>query len=292
MGDPWGFLIIRGMFFGLRRFNEIRDHGAIPKKILATRLKALVDEKILSRRKYQDCPPRYEYALTEKGHDLYLPAIVLMHWGDRWMSDHDGPPIKLRHTTCGKLFHAIVVCSECRQELNIHDVAYREGPGAGYRPRSDTRRHRRSPSPEIYQRGRPCSIARALGVVADRWLFLIMREACFGARRFDDFHRLIGIARNILADRLQHLVTNGLFQRRRYKERPERFEYRLAEKGKSLYQPILALIAWGDRWQAGKAGPPLLLIHKKCGHDFHPTVVCSACRREIHSRHVIYTVTA
>ena len=287
MGDPWGFLIIRALFFGLHRFNEIQEHGAVPKKILAARLKVLLKEAVLKRRLYET--RRYEYFLTEKGRELYLPAIALMHWGDRWASGTGGPPVTLRHTRCGRRFHAVVACSECRQELSVSDVTYRDGPGAGTSPRMDTRRHRRSPSPEIYQRGRVCSVARTLSIVADRWLFLIMREACFGVRRFDDFYLATGIARNILADRLEHLVANGLLTRQLYCARPERFEYRLAREGRNLYPPILAMMAWGDRWQGGKSGPPLLLTHRKCGKDFHPIVICSSCGGDLNAREVQYT---
>ena len=288
MGDPWGFLIIRALFFGVHRFNEILEHGVIPKKILAARLKVLVEQGVLVRKTYETRPPRSEYFLTEKGHELYPPAIALMHWGDVWASDSRGAPIALRHSGCGHRFHAVVVCSECHQPLSIRDVSYRDGPGAGFTLRSETRRHRRSPSPEIYQRGRRCSVARALSIVADRWLFLIMREACFGTRRFDDFHENTGIARNILADRLEHLVESGLLKRHLYSERPERYEYRLADAGRDLYPPILALMAWGDRWQSGKRGPPLMLTHRKCGKDFRPLLVCSHCGEPFHSRDVTY----
>jgi len=288
MGDPWGFLILRAFFFGKRRFSDIMDHGAIPKKILSARLRVLVDQGVLRRRLYETRPRRYDYLLTEKGHELYPAAIALMHWGDNWASGPEGIPVRLRHTRCGRHFNAIVACPECRNALHAHEVTYRDGPGAGFSARSKTRRHRRSPSPEIYQRGRVCSVARTLSIVADRWLFLIMREACFGTRRFDDFHEATGIARNILSERLEHLVSSGLLSRRRYSERPERFEYRLAEKGKALYPPILAIMAWGDRWQSGKRGPPLILTHTRCGRDFRPVVLCSGCKEEFHSRGVSY----
>ncbi|HUJ76061.1 MAG TPA: helix-turn-helix domain-containing protein [bacterium] len=288
MGDPWGFLILRAAFFGLRKHGEIRQQGAIPGKILAARLKALVAAGVLTRRQYQEHPPRFTYRLTEQGHDLYLPAVALMHWGDRWMAGSQGAPVRLTHASCGRSFHALVACPHCRQELDIQAVTYRDGPGAGLGRRPAGRRNRRSPAPAIYQRGRPCSVARALGVVADRWVFLIMREACFGARRFEEFRSRTGIARNILADRLQRLVAAGLLRKAQYLQRPARFEYRLAEKGRSLYQAILALLAWGDRWLAGPKGPPLLLTHSACGRDFEPQVLCSACGGSISSRQVRY----
>jgi DNA-binding HxlR family transcriptional regulator len=291
MGDPWGFLILRAAFFGKRRFSEIQEHGAIPKKLLAARLNALVHARVLRKRPYGNDARRHDYLLTERGHALFLPAIALMHWGDRWMPHREGPPVVLRHTQCGKRMHAAVVCSHCREDLKIGEVSYRDGPGAFSKIRSSRRQTRRASEPGIYERGRPCSVARTLAVVADRWLFLIMREACFGARRFEEFRLATGIAPNILSDRLRHLVDRGLLVTRAYQKKPERFEYRLAPKGKSLYQPILAVMAWGDRWLAGETARPVILTHAGCGHDFTASVVCSCCRGDIDSHAVTYQET-
>ena len=269
----------------------MQEHGAIPRKLLAARLKSLLDAEVLRPEPYGNNVHRREYLLTERGHALFLPAIALMRWGDQWMPRREGPPVLLRHSQCGKRMHAVIVCSHCRQDLKIDEVGYRDGPGAFREILAPRRQTRRSTEPHIYERGRPCSVARALSVVADRWLFLIMREACFGARRFEEFRLATGIAPNILSDRLRHLVDRGLLITKPYQKKPERFEYRLAPKGRSLYQPILAVMAWGDRWLAGEAGTPLVLTHAKCGHDFNATVVCSCCRGDIDSRAVTYEET-
>jgi DNA-binding HxlR family transcriptional regulator len=291
MGDPWGFLIICALFFGVRRFADIQKHGGVPKKMLAARLGSLVKSGVLRRRRYQARPIRYEYLLTEKGHELYPPAIALLQWGDRWMAGGEEIPVRLTHKNCGKTFRAVVACSECREALRINDVQYADGPGAGHQPQAGLRRHRRAPAPEIYQRSRPCSLARVLTLVADRWLFLLLREACFGVRRFDDFVQTTGIARNIIAERLGYLVEHGMLEKKKYQDRPERFEYRLMEKGREVYEPILGLMQWGDRWESGKAGPPLVLMHKKCGKRFDPLVICSRCSGRIASREVSYRET-
>ncbi len=107
-----------------------------------------------------------------------------------------------------------------------------------------------------------CSVARALSVVGDRWSLLVLRDAFLGIRRFDDFQRDLGTTRHRLADRLKKLVAHGILERVRYQQRPPRFEYRLTEKGRDLYPVIVSLTRWGDRWMAGKAGPPIELIHK------------------------------
>jgi len=100
-----------------------------------------------------------------------------------------------------------------------------------------------------------CSVARALELIGERWTLLIIRDAFFGLRRFDQFQESLGIARNILADRLARLVEEGIFDRVRYTERPERFEYRLTKKGRDLNVALTALRQWGDEYLT--KNPPL-----------------------------------
>jgi DNA-binding HxlR family transcriptional regulator len=95
--------------------------------------------------------------------------------------------------------------------------------------------------------GQVCSIARALELVGERWTLLIVRDAFLGRRRFDEFRDSLGIASNVLTDRLNRLVDEGILERVRYSERPERFEYRLTEKGVDLRVALVALMQWGDR---------------------------------------------
>jgi DNA-binding HxlR family transcriptional regulator len=100
-------------------------------------------------------------------------------------------------------------------------------------------------------------------------------------RRFSDLARNLRVSRNILSERLRKLVEHGILERRRYQERPERFEYRLTAQGKDLYGHIVALMRWGDRHLAGPEGPPLILEHRSCGHDAAPSVVCSHRGQEL-----------
>lgn len=122
-----------------------------------------------------------------------------------------------------------------------------------------------------------CSVARTLDVVGEWWTPLILRDAFLGNTRFDEFQASLGIARNVLAARLQGLVEQGVLERRRYQEHPERFEYLLTEAGRDLFPIISALIAWGDRWRPGEQGPPLLLVHAPCGQAMTAVPTCSAC---------------
>ena len=108
--------------------------------------------------------------------------------------------------------------------------------------------------------GQNCSIARALEVVGERWTLLILRDAFLGVRRFDQFQESLGIARNVLTDRLNRLVDEGVLERVRYSERPERYEYRLTRKGRDLNIALAALRQWGDQYLSEK--PPRLLRRK------------------------------
>jgi DNA-binding HxlR family transcriptional regulator len=121
-----------------------------------------------------------------------------------------------------------------------------------------------------------CSIARALEVVGERWSLLILRDAFLGLRRFDDFQRSLGVARNVLAHRLDRLVEAGVFERVRYTERPPRFEYRLTERGRDLYPVLFGLMRWGDK-HAAPNGPPRLVLHRGCGGRPDDHLVCAKC---------------
>jgi len=130
-----------------------------------------------------------------------------------------------------------------------------------------------------------CSVARTLEVIGEWWTMLVIRESFNGVRRFDDFQGRLGIARNVLAARLQRLVDHEVLERRQYQDRPPRWEYRLTEKGRDLYPVLLAMLAWGDRWTAGDEGPPLRLTHE-CGNEPDAVLVCSHCGKKIDARDV------
>jgi DNA-binding HxlR family transcriptional regulator len=122
-----------------------------------------------------------------------------------------------------------------------------------------------------------CSVAQALSVVGDRWTMLILKEAFMRVRRFEEFLERTGAPRPVLSDRLKTLVDNGVLEKRLYSERPDRFEYRLTEKGLDLWPVLISLLRWGDKWMTGNEGPPVEVRHKGCGHAGHPELACPEC---------------
>lgn len=288
MGDAWSFLVLREPFFHVYRFDAIQGYLGVARNVLAARLNHLVDHGVLERARYLERPPRYDYRLTEKGLALYPALLAMIRWADTWEAGAEGPPLVFTHKVCGKRFSARVVCGSCDGELDVRSVSYRDGPGAGATPPNGGRRIRRASKPDSYERGRACSVARMLKVMGDQWTYLLLREVFFGVYRFDKLRANLGIARNILTDRLRRLQDTGVLERRQYMDRPARFEYRLTEKGRDLYGSVLALMAWGDEWLGDGGGRPLVLTHNSCGRDFTPKVVCSECRGEIHAREVVF----
>jgi DNA-binding HxlR family transcriptional regulator len=129
-----------------------------------------------------------------------------------------------------------------------------------------------------------CSIAQALEIVGEWWTLLVIRNISFGQRRFEAIQADLGIARNVLSDRLNTLVEQGILERVKYQDNPERYEYRATEKGRDLLGVLLALMAWGDKW-ASPDGKPMLVTHTDCGHETDPLVVCSHCGGELQWGH-------
>jgi DNA-binding HxlR family transcriptional regulator len=134
-------------------------------------------------------------------------------------------------------------------------------------------------------RGQNCSIARSLELIGERWTLLIIREAFVGTRRFDDFQRALGVARNVLQARLERLVDAGILHRVPYQDRPVRYEYRLTEKGLDLWPVLVALLQWGDR-HAAPGGPPVVLTHNDCGGEVDDRRRCTRCGAELGPREV------
>lgn len=134
---------------------------------------------------------------------------------------------------------------------------------------------------------RPAAVRNALEIFRDPWSFAVLQEAFFGVHRFDDFQRNLGISRSVLANRLQHLVGHEVLQRRPYQQRPERFEYRLSQRGREMYPIFVSLQQWGERWLGGQDAA-VRLVHRPCGHETHPQLVCDHCALPVRAEDVTY----
>jgi DNA-binding HxlR family transcriptional regulator len=130
-----------------------------------------------------------------------------------------------------------------------------------------------------------CTVARTLELVGDRWSMLVLREAFLGVRRFEVMQRHLGIARNVLTDRLHRLVDHGILVRVQYSERPPRSEYRLTPAGVELWPTIVSLLQWGNR-NLPNARPGITISHKACGEETTFSLHCDHCGEPVTARDV------
>lgn len=121
-----------------------------------------------------------------------------------------------------------------------------------------------------------CSLGRTVELVGEPWVMLILREIVQGVHRFSDMQAHMGVSKSVLSARLEHLVENGILERRDYREpgQRRRCSYHLTEKGRDLYPVLAALRQWGDKHLAGPEGPALLVTHAGCGAPVQSALVC------------------
>lgn len=143
-----------------------------------------------------------------------------------------------------------------------------------------------SPAAEAWIDNAACSVARTLDLIGDRWSILVLREAFWGTTRFEVFQRHLGIARNILTDRLTKLVAAGILEREQYSTRPPRFEYRLTGPGRDLWPILVTLMQWGDAHLPEPDGPRPTITHTACGHAAGFGLSCNRCGERVGPRDV------
>jgi DNA-binding HxlR family transcriptional regulator len=273
IGDAWSWLVLSDAIIDdTRRFDVFQNRLQVARSTLSARLSALCSNGLV----VQD---GRDYLPTDAGTDFLMCLMTAMAWGDRWYTNGKDIPVQVAHVDCAHRIHGDLRCKACGELIHARDVRFNRRPEALEAP-GDAVQRRRAPGLDLLQRPRPSSIAATLQVIGDRWSALLIRELFYGSTKFDEFQRHLGIATNILSQRLQRLDEHGIVDRRAYQLRPVRHEYRLTEKGLDLYPVPLAMLAWGDRWLSGNQ-PPVRLTHRRCNKRLVPRLSCSHCTRPI-----------
>jgi len=132
LGEKWTIVVLREIFNGVRRFDDMRIRTGVPRQVLTNRLATLVDSGVLRREPYREpgARVRQEYRLTPKGFDLYPVLIAVGEWGDRYLADPEGPPLEFAHRDCGALVHTEIHCAAGHRVAVNREVVPRPGPGA------------------------------------------------------------------------------------------------------------------------------------------------------------------
>ncbi|HLS80904.1 MAG TPA: helix-turn-helix domain-containing protein [Steroidobacter sp.] len=284
VGDRWSHLIMRDAFLGVRRFEDLRRRTGASRGTLTARLNSMVNAGLLYRTPYGEGPNRLEYRLTEKGLAFYPVALCMWMWENRWAGEYGLPP-RLVHSVCGKTLQPALVCAACGEPVRGGDIEYRAGPGAfKYAAATSTTRRRESAAPS--GDGVDTTMFHCVDTVGDRWATLLLGALFFGLHRYDDINAALGIATNILADRLRRLLSAGVIEQRLYQDNPPRYEYHLTDKGRDLLNFTTALQEWGTRWLPAPYGPAILLIHRPCNRRLRSRIVCGNCGDEVDPREV------
>ena len=129
VGDGWSLMLVRDAFYGRTRFSDFVTYSGAQKTIVSDRLKRLVADGIFQRAQYEQHPARHEYRLTDKGADLAHVMLALSAWGDRWLDEGNGAPVRITHTTCGGDAGPKVRCAHCGGHLAAGQL--RAGPSVG-----------------------------------------------------------------------------------------------------------------------------------------------------------------
>ena len=275
LGDRWSQLIIREAFWGASQFGNFHDRCGMARSTLANRLKALVKNGILEQRPLKRGMARQDYHLTARGRGLFDFVMLAWGWGVKWGMVSPGAATSLIHADCGKAMLPDMACAHCRGRITMRECTYTPGPGAGTERVPVQRMHRRRYPDEREM------MFEVVDITGDRWTALVISTQYFGIRRFDDIQSYLGIATNILTDRLRALEANGIVERRLYDLVPPRYEYWLTTKGMDTYKHSLSLMLWGDAWLNDPKGPPLYIRHKPCGHRLGAQVVCGECKQPL-----------
>jgi DNA-binding HxlR family transcriptional regulator len=258
------------MFDGDTRFTEFQKDLQISRKVLSMRLESLTDAGVLRRRVGPDA---VGYALTDMGADFLPSLLMALAWGELWAIDRSAADRWATHVPHGHDLAATFICSACARPLRAREVRAPDLRSATtYPPRGRTR----IPNLELIQQSQNCAIARTQQVIGDRWSALVIRECFLRTRKFNQFQENLGIATNILVNRLDRLMSLGVIEKRLRSPQSGHGEYRLTERGLDMYGVPLSLLSWAQRW-LGRDTPTERLWHLTCNHETSPVFACGTC---------------
>jgi DNA-binding HxlR family transcriptional regulator len=278
IGDRWTVLVMREMFLGKTRFGEFAEATGASRATLTKRLRSLLENGLATQHPYQTRPLRVEYRLTDKSFGLYDFALSIWAWEYHW-SDRDGArlPARLQHRSCAHAFVPEPVCARCDSIIDIREMRFRPGKGAGAASVLNQGALRRSAAKLGDRDAAQGIMLHVIDIVADHWTPLVLAAAFMGIRRYDDIRRELGIATNILAHRLRLLVDAGVLQQARGAGGGKRLEYRLSDKGRALIVPALTLHQWSLQWLQAGDPPSMQIMHKCSGRALRLRMQCSHC---------------
>lgn len=277
LGDRWAILILREAFTGTKQFNQFLANTGASKGSLAKSLKYLTDTGLLTKQPQKHASHRFEYRLTNKGLDLFSWALTLWDWEKHWAPKNGALPTELYHDAPLSQPHPLVpqvICQHCRVEIVFEDIeriALSNIELTTTQPEKLTSQRRKR-----LHHDAPQQLAHITEIIGDRWSLLIIGSIFIGSRKFDKIQKELGIASNILSNRLKLLQDNDIIAKA---TNSTRAEYKLTDKGRSLYPLTMVLREWSLKWLSDTPHP-FTLVHTPCKEKLHVEVICGGCQEK------------
>jgi DNA-binding HxlR family transcriptional regulator len=288
LGDQWTLLVLQRAFLGIRRFADWQQDLGISSSVLANRLREMTGNGLLEQRPYAGGRTRYEYRLTERGLDLWRMYVAMWSWERAWVPRAEPLP-DLVHLECGRPTDAVLTCGACREPVDARATGVVRTPGITFAQSQPPRLHRRR-SREKLPTDRLSWLPGTMEIIGDRWGTSVVAGAFLAVRSFRDFERELGVAPEVLSDRLRRFVAHGVL-RREAAAGAGRGTYRLTAKGLAFFPVYATMIDWADRWLEPDGHPRALAItHRGCGKRLRPELSCAVCAGALTRRGVRFSL--
>jgi DNA-binding HxlR family transcriptional regulator len=278
VNDRWSLTLVLAMLQGEKRFKGLLERTGMANRLLTARLRTLEDAGLILRMPYQMHPVRHEYHLTKMGADVSDVILQMARWEQRWAPGETGAN-DIVHLSCGAALRPQLRCTACGELTTARDIELRVSRAQIQKVPDKQTVHRRSTISSESLGAPPQMLGPSLDIFGDKWTIEVLLCAFFRIRRFNDFRLCIGIAPNILADRLDRLVSGGIL--RRVEESSSQSGYRLTEKGVDVYGVMVAVEKWADTWLRARYKSPVKAIHRQCGHVFRSLTTCTHCEQAV-----------
>lgn len=279
LGDSWTSAVLMGAFTGINQFDLWHQRLGIPRATLTNRLTKLIDLGLMRRRSYGERPTRQGYRLTHAGMQLYDHVLMFWVWERRWGRRGSVLPPELFHRSCGHSFTPVLACAGCHVETGVNDLTLSLQVNPVLLERAT----------QTMRNGR---VARddhtGIGLRVDRWSLLIVNAVILGCQHFDQLVHVLGISSSVLARRLAGMEQSGMLSCQHEPHDNRRRRYRLTPASRDLFAYLVCMSNWATRHYLHQS-PSIRPLHKTCGQDFVPSVLCSGCSQPVRPWDVTFT---
>ncbi len=288
--DRATLLVLLHAHAGTTRYADFSTQTGLASRVLSSRLARLTVDGLLVRIPYCRRPLRHAYHLTHMGLALFDVLALLVTWEQAWpgaegLNDvaqivHLG--CRPAHGLAGDATTVRMHCAACKVPVSPRDISLRVSQTEMAKmPAKSTATRKTSQDTAVKPGDAKTPIPQGLAVLGDKWSIEVLVCAFFGLRQFGNFGKRLGISTNILTDRLERLVQEGLLHRTADDDTHRKGLYLLTPKGRGFYAILIAIQSWADEWIHHRVRSPVKLRHAPCQKPLQPLLVCMVCGQAV-----------